>query len=51
MESKLMIFDGNCAFCSSSAKVLRKMAKNRIAIRPYQLLKLSDYGLNSELTS
>lgn len=46
-----MIFDGDCAFCSSSARVLRKMTKNRIPIRPYQFLKLEDYALNSELTS
>jgi predicted DCC family thiol-disulfide oxidoreductase YuxK len=47
----LMIFDGDCAICSSSARVLRKMTKDRIAIEPYQFLKLSDYGLTESDTS
>ena len=48
---QLMIFDGDCAFCSSSARVLRKMTGNRIAIEPYQFLKLEKFDLSEELTS
>ena len=51
VKTPLMIFDGDCAFCSSSARVLRKLTKNNLPIEPYQFLKLSDYDLNEELTS
>lgn len=51
MDGRLMIFDGDCAFCSSSARVLRRISRNRIPIRPYQFLKLEDFGLSAELTS
>jgi predicted DCC family thiol-disulfide oxidoreductase YuxK len=51
MDTALMIFDGDCAFCSSSARVLRKMTKGRIPIEPYQRLDLDKYGLAPELTS
>lgn len=48
---QLMIFDGDCAFCSSSARLLKKMTKSRIAIEPYQFLNLQEFGLSEELTS
>lgn len=51
MADKLMIFDGDCAFCSSAARLLRRMTRSRIAIRPFQHLELSTYGLTDELTS
>lgn len=47
----VLIFDGDCAFCSSSARLLKKLTKNRIAIEPFQFLPLHDYDLNQELTS
>jgi len=51
MADKLMIFDGDCAFCSSAARLLRRMTRSRIAIRPFQHLELSKYGLTEELIS
>ncbi|MDB4018655.1 DUF393 domain-containing protein [Aquiluna sp.] len=50
-NEQLLIFDGDCAICSTSARVLKKMIKDRIAIKPYQRLDLAEYGLSSELTS
>lgn len=50
-KTPLMIFDGDCAFCSSSARVLAKMTRHRIALEPYQFLDLNKYGLTEELTS
>lgn len=47
----VLIFDGDCAFCSSSARLLKKLTKNRIAVEPFQFLQLADYDLNQELTS
>jgi predicted DCC family thiol-disulfide oxidoreductase YuxK len=47
----ILIFDGDCAFCSSSARVLRKMTRNKVAIEPYQYLDLADYSLTQDQTS
>jgi predicted DCC family thiol-disulfide oxidoreductase YuxK len=50
-SKQVLIFDGDCAFCSSSARLLRRMTNNKIAIEPYQKLDLGSLGLTSELTS
>jgi predicted DCC family thiol-disulfide oxidoreductase YuxK len=47
----VLIFDGDCAFCSSSARLLKRLTKNRIPVEPFQYLPLADYDLNQELTS
>ncbi len=47
----VLIFDGDCAFCSSSARLLRKITQNKIALEPYQFLNLKDYDLTEEQTS
>jgi len=51
VTKQVLIFDGDCAFCSSSARLLRKMTKNKIAIEPYQKLDLESLDLTTELTS
>jgi len=51
VSRQVLIFDGDCAFCSSSARLLRKMTKNKIAIEPYQKLDLEALNLSAELTS
>jgi len=48
---RVFIFDGDCAFCSSAARVMRKMTGELTPIRPYQKLDLPALGLSSELTS
>jgi predicted DCC family thiol-disulfide oxidoreductase YuxK len=50
-KTPIFIFDGDCAFCSSSARLLRKITKQKIAIEPYQFLDLASYGLTSEQTA
>jgi predicted DCC family thiol-disulfide oxidoreductase YuxK len=50
-SKQVLIFDGDCAFCSSSARLLRRMTNNKIVIEPYQKLDLGSLGLTSELTS
>ncbi len=47
----MFIFDGDCAFCSSAARVMRKMTREITPIRPYQKLDLFALGLSEELTS
>ncbi len=49
--SRVFIFDGDCAFCSSAARVMRKMTREISPIRPYQKLDLLSLGLSEELTS
>lgn len=41
-----LIFDGDCKFCSSSARAFERITKNRIATIPYQRAKLDDFGLS-----
>jgi predicted DCC family thiol-disulfide oxidoreductase YuxK len=48
-SKQVLIFDGDCAFCSSSARLLRKMTRHKIPIEPYQKLDLESLGLTSEL--
>lgn len=48
---RVFIFDGDCAFCSSAARVMRKMTGESTPIRPYQKLDLPALGLSPELTS
>lgn len=48
---RVFIFDGDCAFCSSAARVMRKMTREVTPIKPYQKLDLDKLGLNQELTS
>jgi len=51
MSKQVLIFDGDCAFCSSSARLLRKITKNKTVIEPYQKLDLESLDLTTELTS
>jgi len=41
----VLIFDGDCKFCSSSARVFVRMTKNRIPTAPYQRSDLRALGL------
>lgn len=43
---RLFIFDGDCAFCSSSMRLLRRITKDRIPAEPYQFLELSKLGVS-----
>jgi len=49
MDKPILIFDGDCAFCSSSVRVLRRMIGSKIIrTQPYQRLKPADYGLTEQ---
>lgn len=41
----VLIFDGDCKFCSSSARAFVRMTKNRISTAPYQRSDLDALGL------
>ena len=44
----IIIYDGDCAFCSSSIRTLQRIIKRAPLMRPYQFTKLEDYGLTLE---
>lgn len=46
MEKPLLIFDGDCAFCSSSARLLDRMTRQKLRIEPYQFLDLESMGIS-----
>ncbi len=41
----VLIFDGDCKFCSSSARAFTRITKNRIPTAPYQRADLASLGL------
>ena len=44
----LLIFDGDCAFCTSSTKLFQRITKGRIPTIPYQLANLAEHGLTAQ---
>ncbi len=45
---RVFLFDGDCAFCTSSANLLKKLTAHRIAIEPYQFVDLAKLGISKE---
>jgi predicted DCC family thiol-disulfide oxidoreductase YuxK len=43
-----LIFDGDCKFCSSSARTFSSMTRGRISTVPYQRADLASFGLTLE---
>lgn len=52
-STAVLIFDGNCGFCSSSARFTRHWVdrRRRFAIEPFQRLDLATFGLTVEQAS
>ena len=44
----ILIFDGDCAFCSSSIRLIAKVIRKHPEIKPYQWLDLKNYGVSKE---
>ncbi len=44
----VLIFDGDCKFCSSSARAFARMTKGRIETLPYQRADLAKLGVSLE---
>ena len=47
----IFLFDGDCAFCTSSANLLRQIVKDRFPVTPYQHADLEKLGLTEEACS
>jgi predicted DCC family thiol-disulfide oxidoreductase YuxK len=44
----LLIFDGDCGFCTSAANYILKHSSTKIVAEPFQFLDPSSYGLTLE---
>jgi predicted DCC family thiol-disulfide oxidoreductase YuxK len=47
MTKATLIFDGDCSFCSSSARVLEKITRKKVNVTPYQRVDLTQFGLTN----
>ena len=43
----ILIFDGDCAFCTTSAQWLQRRLRSDVAVEPWQYLDLALYGTDS----
>jgi len=50
MSSSVLIFDGDCSFCTSTANYFTKSTAGRVRAEAWQLTDLTKYGLTSEQT-
>jgi predicted DCC family thiol-disulfide oxidoreductase YuxK len=44
----VLIFDGDCGFCTTTANWIEKRSLTPVEIQPYQWAKLADYGLTEK---
>ena len=44
-ETSILIFDGDCGFCTTTANFIEKNSTAKVDAQPYQWAKLADFGL------
>ena len=47
-ETAVLIFDGDCGFCTSTANYIKTQSSTAIEIEPWQWVELSKFGLSKE---
>ena len=47
-ETAVLIFDGDCGFCTSTANYIKAKSSTEIEIEPWQWVDLSKFGLTKE---
>lgn len=47
-SAPVLIFDGDCGFCTTTANWIKKNSKVALEIAPYQWTELGQYGLTTE---
>ena len=47
----LLIFDGDCGFCTSSANFIVKHSSLKLSAQPWQYVNLDDYGITEKEAS
>lgn len=50
-ETAVLIFDGDCGFCTTTANYIKANSSVEIDVQPWQWLELADYGLTKEQAS
>jgi predicted DCC family thiol-disulfide oxidoreductase YuxK len=50
-ETAVLIFDGDCGFCTNTANYIKANSSVEIDVQPWQWLELADYGLTKEQAS
>jgi len=50
-ETVVLIFDGDCGFCTTTANYIEKNSSTTIEIHPWQWVELSNYGLSPEIAA
>jgi len=50
-ETAVLIFDGDCGFCTTTANYIKAHSSVEIDVQPWQWLELADYGLTKEKAS
>ena len=50
-ETAVLIFDGDCGFCTTTANYIKTNSSVELGIQPWQWVNLSDYGLTQQLAS
>ncbi|QNE21897.1 DUF393 domain-containing protein [Kribbella qitaiheensis] len=47
-DTPILIFDGDCAFCTTSARWLERKLASRAPVEPWQFTDLTAYGTTAE---
>ncbi len=47
----VLIFDGDCGFCTTAANYIKSNSSVELEIHPWQWIELADYGLTAEQAS
>jgi predicted DCC family thiol-disulfide oxidoreductase YuxK len=47
-SAPILVFDGDCGFCTTTANWIKKNSKIGLEIAPYQWTDLNQYGLTAE---
>jgi predicted DCC family thiol-disulfide oxidoreductase YuxK len=47
-NAPILVFDGDCGFCTTTANWIKKNSKVALEIAPYQWTDLGQYGLTAE---
>ena len=50
-ETAVLIFDGDCGFCTTTANYIKSHTSTPLEIHPWQWVELADYGLTKEQAS
>lgn len=48
MGTELVIYDGDCAFCSTCVRLARRLMKEAPDMQPHQMLNLEEFGTSTE---